>query len=221
MRSARMPLVPLGIRNGNTRALVRLTLVLLALVGSVSLATPGAHAHAELTSAAPAEGAVLAGPPATIRLTFTEDLMPAYATLTLAVGDGAPKTLRGKAAGRVLTTTVPTGAPGRWVTAYRVVSVDGHAMTGSVRFTVAAASTPATVTSTPAPSPSDAATGPARTVPPAETGAVLYVAPLAAPAPATSASAGFGSAGGAGWWVASAMCLASAGALALRGRKAS
>ena len=120
-----------------------------------------------------------------------------------------------------MTASAPTGArAGRWVTAYRIVSVDGHVMTGTIRFTVRAATTGK---STAAPSPSPPTTGTTPAAPPAATGGeVLLGAPVAGTGAASSASEGFGTAAsGLGWWVASALCLVSAAVLAKLGRKRS
>jgi hypothetical protein len=208
--------------------------MVLAVVGALALAAPAAHAHAELTSATPAEHAVLATPPTTVRLTFTEDLMPGFAKVTLAVAGGTPKSLGVKIDGRTLTASVPTRASaGRWVTAYRVVSVDGHTVTGTIPFTVRTTSTTpstprstasSTATSTAAPSPSLPTTGatPAA-APPAGSGDEAPLgAPVSGPVTASSGSKGLGTApSDLGWWVASAMFLVAAAAVAKPGQKRS
>jgi methionine-rich copper-binding protein CopC len=204
--------------------------VVLAVVGALALAAPAAHAHAELTSATPAEHAVLATPPTTVRLTFTEDLMPGFAKVTLAVAGDTPKALGVKIDGRTLTASVPTRASaGRWVTAYRVVSVDGHTVTGTIPFTVRTTSTTpstprSTATSPAAPSPSLPTTGstPAA-APPAGSGDEAPLgAPVSGPVTASSVSKGLGTApSDLGWWVASAMFLVAAAAVAQLGQRGS
>jgi methionine-rich copper-binding protein CopC len=118
-------------------ALVTLAGVLLALL----LAPTRASAHAELIASNPAGGAVLTEPPATVTLTFTESVTdPAYVVVT---GPGGDQAAEGPApqSGTTVTQRLdlqavpePTGA---WTVAYRVLSVDGHAMTGEIAFTVA------------------------------------------------------------------------------------
>ena len=221
MGADHIPAVPIGSRPRRIAVVARLALVVLAAVGSLALGVPWAHAHAELTLSNPAENAVLASPPTTLRLTFNEDLMPRFATLTVTMAGATPKKLRAKVEGRTMTASAPTGArAGRWVTAYRIVSVDGHVMTGSIRFTVRSATAGK---STAVPSPSLPTTGTPPAVPPAATGReVLLGAPAAGTGTASSASEGFGTApSGLGWWVASGVCLVSSAVLAKLGRKRS
>lgn len=222
MRRDQVSALPLGSSRRRTRVLARLALVALAAIGGFAFGAPGAHAHAELTSATPAESAVLASPPTTLRLTFTEDLMPAFVTVTLSVAGATPKALRVKVDGRTLTAPAPSGASaGRWVTAYRVVSVDGHAMSGTIPFTVRAAS-PAR--STEVPSPPLPTTGTTtQPLPPAQTSVgALDGAPVAGEGSASFTSERFRTArSDLGWWLASAVCLVSSATLAKLGQKRS
>jgi methionine-rich copper-binding protein CopC len=191
--------------------------VVLVAASAIAQGTPAAQAHAELTQTSPAENAVLSSPPTTLRLTFNEDLLSNFAMLTVAVGKGAPRAVRATVDGRTMTAQVPAGRPGagRWTATYRIVSVDGHVMSGTLRFTVDPASA---ATSTPGRTPAPDAT-PTETVPPVTTtwpGAGLAGAPAAAATatpPAPSGSSGLG------WWAASAVCLLSAAVLSLRGRR--
>jgi methionine-rich copper-binding protein CopC len=200
--------------------------VVLAALGALAFAVPEAQAHAELTSSTPAESAVLASPPTTLRLTFTEDLMPGFAQLTLTVARAAPKSLPVKIDGRTLTVSVPTAAaPGRWVAAYRVVSVDGHAITGTIPFTVRTATT-ATSTATSAAGPASSLRTTRRAPDPLPSAQAAGEAPLAGqvvePAALSSAAKGSGTApSDLAWWVASAMFLVSAAVVARLGQKGS
>ncbi|GAB3992457.1 copper resistance CopC family protein [Nocardioides marmoraquaticus] len=151
-----------------TRATVLSLLVapLVALAALVVGVGP-ASAHASLTGSDPADGATLAAAPGTVSFTFNEDIRePAFVVVTA----GGQRVAEGEAQvdANVVTARVDDGAPaGRWTAAYRVVSVDGHAVTGQIAFEVeqpAPSATPSATVSTSAsatPSPgTDASASP-------------------------------------------------------------
>ena len=121
----------------------RFAMVLVTLAGlllAVLLAPAPASAHADLVESDPPDGAVLTGTPATVTLTFTESVTdPAYVVVT---GPGGKQAAEGPApqSGNSVTQRLdPQAVPepaGAWTVAYRVVSVDGHAITGEIDFTV-------------------------------------------------------------------------------------
>jgi methionine-rich copper-binding protein CopC len=116
------------------RALAALLLAVLPV-----LAMPRAEAHAGLVSSAPAADAVLTAAPAEVRLTFTEALQePAYVVVTAPDGTRSPGEARVEGADSVQPTCALADAPaeGTWRVAYRVVSADGHPVTGELAFTV-------------------------------------------------------------------------------------
>lgn len=187
--------------------------------GALGIGASVAQAHAELTQTSPAENAVLSAPPTSLRLTFNEDLLSNFAMLTVAVGKSAPRAVRAAVDGRTMTAAVPAGRPGagRWTVTYRIVSVDGHVMSGTLRFTVSGTSAAAaTAGSTSAPAPDPPATETAQPTPSSWSGVGHPGAPAAAPAASSPAPSG---SSGLGWWAASAGCLLSAVVLSLRGRR--
>lgn len=106
---------------------------------AISLAMAGpALAHARLVSANPTRDAVVDSP-ASIRLAFSERMVPAFSTFTLENARGVETPVRTSVSedGRTL-----TGTPARRLTAgvytvnWAIASGDGHRMTGSYRFTV-------------------------------------------------------------------------------------
>lgn len=114
-----------------------------ALLGVLMLATAPlfagspAQAHAELISTSPAEGDVVETLPGTVELTFSEAVAtPAYVVVSGPgggpVNDGDPQVVDGV----VTQPTVDTGAAGVYTVDYRVVSADGHPVSGQVDFTV-------------------------------------------------------------------------------------
>lgn len=177
---------------------VRLSLLTLLVTGLLMALTvanpPHAHAHNDLVSSVPADGGTVASLPTTASLVFSEPL--GTTGLQVAITDGVGTPVAGLAASGVadatLTQELPTSmTPGRYTLAYRVVSVDGHPVGGTITFTVDAAAAP---TTSPA-SPSATASTATRGTPTAST------APTAGTPPMTSqATAATGSDNGVHWW---------------------
>lgn len=139
-------------------AVLSLLVVPLLALGSLALGVAPASAHASLTGSDPADGATLASAPATVSFTFNEDIRdPAY----VVVDAGDQRVAEGQAEvdANVVTAQVdPDAAAGTWTAAYRVVSVDGHAVTGEVTFDVEqGAAAPADPSATPTASASPSA----------------------------------------------------------------
>jgi copper resistance protein C len=165
------------------------------------LGTTPALAHARLESSDPADGASLDAGPERVTLTYNEAVQPGFATVTVVGPDGGQfQTGEVTADGRSVSTAVlPLGPAGKYEIGYRVVSADGHPITGSVAFTL---TTPGEGAAAPA-TGSSAATS-ATTSPTAPTSA--------APAPAEQQAAPAGSDDGGGgapvWpWIAGAAVL--------------
>jgi len=132
--------------------------VALALSGLAALAaaTP-AFAHAELTASTPAKGASLATAPTQLQLSFSEPVSPVSITVT---GPGSTKWTLGeiRVQGNDVTAALQAVGPaGPYTIAYTVKSDDGDDVTGTVPFTMTAASPPSTATTAPTPTPGGAA----------------------------------------------------------------
>jgi methionine-rich copper-binding protein CopC len=114
------------------------TVLLAAPLGLIVLLAGPAFGHTELTSATPASGARLDKPPRQVRLILSESIAPEFAQVTLTCGSDPPEQLRTTVAGPVVEASVPRTSTqlGRvtWTIAYRVVSADGHPVTGSLEF---------------------------------------------------------------------------------------
>lgn len=117
---------------------------MVALVAASSLLAPGpsAQAHTDLIRSSPAEGDRLETAPREIELEFSQDVDPDLATVVLSRAGSDPAQLEvdGGAKPAVLLATVPVGARSAdeaWSVGYRVTSVDGHPIEGSVDFDVA------------------------------------------------------------------------------------
>lgn len=131
------------------------TLIALAL-SSVGVGV--ASAHTALVSSNPAKDANVTKPPAAIVLTFSENINPAFATVVVNSSDGRDWVSGSpQVDGPRLTAAVAPDRPetGVYTVGYRVVSTDGHPVTGSYTFTLAGVANeqpPAAAPTKPAPS---------------------------------------------------------------------
>lgn len=119
------------------RTVVRaLTAGLLGVLALAVLPAAPAAAHAALLSSSPAQGDRLRVLPAEVTFEFNQDMSaPAYVIVTApdgsSVTDGDPEV-----DGAVVRQAVSEGPEGTYTMAYRVVSEDGHPVTGEIAFTV-------------------------------------------------------------------------------------
>jgi len=112
---------------------------ILSLVSGLALAAFGvtASAHAHLQRASPADGSVVTTSPSRLVLNFSE-----AARLTAAAiqkGDQPRQNLKPlpATAARQISVPLPRLTPGSYSVSWRVVSADGHVMSGTLRFTLA------------------------------------------------------------------------------------
>ncbi|SEG89036.1 hypothetical protein SAMN04489712_1236 [Thermomonospora echinospora] len=163
-----------GVVMNGARALV---LAVVAALSAVVLTAGPAQAHTSLKESSPAKGATVPSP-SQIVLTFTERVIVPQVVVTDDSGarhqSGAPKAVDEK----VTQPIEGTLEPGTYTVAWRVVSVDGHPVTGTYKFTVEGAP------GTPAPSATPGQTAPA------------------APSPAVTSTPAASGSGGSNWlWV--------------------
>ena len=129
---------------------------------------PAALAHTELILSTPQDGAVLEAPPTEVVLTFSEELLPDAVDVSVTDGTGVVITVGDpKVDGSDVIVTWPPGLLGPDYTVnFRVVSDDGHPVTGSIGFTAGMAASAGIAASTaPTSGPSTASTPvPAATV---------------------------------------------------------
>jgi methionine-rich copper-binding protein CopC len=159
-------------------------------------ATP-ALAHARLESSDPADGSSLDAAPQRVTLTFNEAMTQGFNTLTVVGPDqGHYETGEVAVDGSSVSIAVqPLGPAGRYEIGYRVVSADGHPISGSVGFTLTTAGQGAPAAAAPSASPA---------------------APSAEAAPAPPAAAPADSGGGTPvWpWIVGAVVLVGGGVVA-------
>lgn len=175
---------------GSRRRRWVLALVVPALAALSVLAAPAAWAHSSLISSTPAADSVLAAPPTRIELVFNEEIRDFQPKIAITVGEHDPvemtPVIDGTTVSADLTGMQWPAAAGSgsvaWKVGYRVVSADGHPVSGLVPFSVG--------------------DGPAPSADPTATGGVeapATAAPDAAAAPVPAADQV-----PVGWWVAGA-----------------
>ncbi len=136
------------------RRVRRLLGLLAAVVGLGVVVMPSsASAHARLVASTPAQGDRLGALPAQVTFEFDQEMAaPAYVIVTApdgtSVASGEPDV-----DGTTVRQRLGDGPPGSYAMAYRVVSRDGHQLTGQVSFTVGAAAGAPSAAGPPAASP--------------------------------------------------------------------
>ncbi len=112
---------------------------LLGIAGLLAMAFAGpAAAHAVLESTSPVSGTTLAAAPRFVALTFDEPPQQQFSTIHVTGPDGQRKDSGSRVfRGAVLTVQLVGSAPaGRYVVDWRVVSDDGHPVSGQYSFSV-------------------------------------------------------------------------------------
>lgn len=126
------------------RAVAALLLAAAAVAIVLGTGAP-ASAHASLIRSDPAQGAVVDTAPDTVRFTFTESVAAVPEGIRVLDAEGAPVASSATAAGEELAVTIDEPvAEGTLVVLWRVVSADGHPVSGSLTFSVGAPSDDAT-----------------------------------------------------------------------------
>ena len=135
------------------------------LVGLIG-AGPAA-AHADLERISPPDGTTVSTPPSVVVLTFSEGVSSTFAVVQVrgprgeSVSQGRPQVQ-----GAVVTQPLAASlAAGRYTVAYRVVSSDGHPVSDTTSFSIAAGTGSST---TPSTLPTSAPTTAATSVPPSD-----------------------------------------------------
>jgi methionine-rich copper-binding protein CopC len=133
----------------------RLAAAVAVLVGTILLtvgAALPAAAHNVLTGSDPADGATVRTAPTTVTLTFDQTVQNFEPVVTV-TGPNGNQFQTGSAAVRDNTVSVGvdgSGPSGLYTIGYRIVSADGHPVTGSVSYTLDPAAA-GTATGSPAP----------------------------------------------------------------------
>jgi len=113
-----------------------------ALLGAVfgALAASGAWAHATATKTTPASGALLDAPPSEVVVEFNEPVTPVDAATGVVAPDGdrADTGLTQNEEQTTLQIAVDADQEGTYLVGYRVVSHDGHPVSGTFTYSVGA-----------------------------------------------------------------------------------
>lgn len=155
-----------------SRALGAALAALLLSAGGLAIAAP-ASAHDELVSSDPADGATLDAAPEALTLTFSANINAEPSATEVQVTDAAGTALAGTPAVLDNVLTVPVDAAegeasGAITVLWKVVSSDGHPISGEFAFTVNAPAPTATPSATASAEPS-ASADPSATPEPSET----------------------------------------------------
>lgn len=123
---------------------MRRGVALVLLTGlALLLAAAPAWAHSRLDSSDPASGASVATAPQKVSLTFDEPVQPGFTVITVIGPDGGDYHSGdiSEVDDTVSVGVLPLGPAGAYQIGYRVVSADGHPVSGSVPFTLTTAGT--------------------------------------------------------------------------------
>ncbi len=120
----------------------RLAVVFGLAVLIVVFAGGAASAHNSFDSSAPADGASLTQSPAELSLKFTKDVELDTLTVRVQISDGTSTKLTSPRFGPSGTTEalydlVPALKPGKTIIRWKLVGTDGHAVVGTITFTIA------------------------------------------------------------------------------------
>jgi hypothetical protein len=132
----------------HTRPLARnlsLLLALLAALAALAIPASPAHAHDELLGSTPAPNSTVEALPAELALTFSAEIADDPGASEVQVTDAAGTPLTGGdpvAQDNVLTQPLAGAASGAVTVLWKVVSSDGHPISGEFSFTITAAATP-------------------------------------------------------------------------------
>lgn len=141
----------------------------------------GADAHTALKTVSPKDGARLTTAPTQVVLTFDDPISESFATVTVTGPGGSVGTGRAAVDGAVVTQPLRPGlADGRYTVAFRVVSADGHPVSDTTTFQLAASPSPSATTSGATTSGATAPAGSTTAAPPATATAAQADAPASA-----------------------------------------
>jgi copper resistance protein C len=107
-----------------------------ALLLTASISTPAALAHAFLDHASPLVGSTVASAPHDVVLTFTQNLEPAFSTVTVTGPGGDAGQGKAQVSGNTMRIGLKAGGPGAYHVHWHALSVDTHTTEGTFTFHV-------------------------------------------------------------------------------------
>ena len=146
------------------------TAALAGLIATLGVAPAPASAHAALKSVSPKDGAKVGPLPERVTFTFNEDIQGEFTNVKVTAGGEQVKVAEPQTDGEKVIQELPeTMDPGTVTVAFRVVSADGHPITGDMSFTFsegAPTPPPPSKSASPSEAPSEAPSAPAAVAPP-------------------------------------------------------
>lgn len=131
--------------------------LLLGLLLVAALTAGPAMAHAGFVGSDPAEGATITAGAEQLSMTFTEDINPDLAVVTLTGSDGEQVGLPAPVVeGPEVVQPLPPLEPDALTLAYRVVSADGHPVQGTLALTAQGSDVSPAAATSPSPGPTAA-----------------------------------------------------------------
>ena len=155
------------------------TYAALALATTIAFA-PAASAHDELTGTTPKNGATVTSAPSSLELTFAEKPLAVGNQISVKAPDGSTSKATPKVDGSTVSAPFAGHGDGAYTVTWRVVSSDGHPISGSYAFTLKGGTA-----STAAPSSAASSSGGAASPSPRATATTTFDSP--APSPAAEA----------------------------------
>jgi copper resistance protein C len=112
------------------------TLFTIAALFVMALGAPAALAHAFLDHANPLVGSTVASAPHEVVLTFTQNLEPAFSTVTVTGPGGDAGQGKAQVSGNTMRIGLKAGGPGAYRVHWHALSVDTHTTEGTFTFHV-------------------------------------------------------------------------------------
>ena len=130
-----------GHRTPRRRRVIRRVVVVLAVaLGALFVGAGVASAHDVLTGSTPANGSTVDAMPSTVTLTFDQPVQNLDPVLLVTGPNGNCLHHRtGDVSGNDISAPVAPGPAGLYRAAYRIISADGHPVTGQITFTLSSA----------------------------------------------------------------------------------
>lgn len=136
---------------GSVRRSAIVVLLMALLAAIFAAAAPAASAHNSLISSSPAADSVLPEPPGSIELVFDQDIKDFQPKIAISITGHDPIEITPAVDGPTVTADLATvdlpawkagDSPVSWRIGYRVISADGHPVTGLLNFSVGSGPAP-------------------------------------------------------------------------------